>query len=561
MFNFLRDKDKWNRVRNEDVFKFLRDLLFSEYETLCKDKEIPQLPFSLWMDFVKTGDRKNFEDLYFLRRKQMSVYAILSMIYPEKDEYILRLQDILCEILNEYSWCVPAHLPADRLNSKTQIDLFAAETGLYMAEIKYMLADRLNPLITERITEELDKRIINSFRNNTYAFEQYRSNWASVCGGAVGIVLLYENPDAYIELKPRIEKCMEHYLESIGEDGSVSEGLAYWDYGFGFYCLYNDMLKRYTYGRIDYFKNEKVKKLASFFSGVCMSNSTVYSFSDGSQKLSYTISTLHYLNEIFGVDIPTTKYGLLNVWKFSWAVRAFLFYNPEAVTEGIKNGETYYENLQCYVKRKDKYAFGIKGGHNKEEHNHNDVGSFVIVADDKQILCDLGAPIYTAHTMSKKAYDDVLEKASFGHNVPIINGKGQGYGREYCGELMVNDNEISVDMKDAYLIKPDKFLRRFDLEEDRIRLTDEVEGVENFTERFVSEIKPEIESGCVKLDCMTINFNTKDFTASYEAVETLFHSGEERTVYLIDISGKNDKKQIEITFEFSKNTTRNGETL
>ena len=189
------------------------------------------------------------------------------------------------------------------------------------------------------------------------------------------------------------------------------------------------------------------------------------------------------------------------------------------------------------------------------------MGSFVIVADDKQILCDLGAPIYTAHTMSKKAYDDVLEKASFGHNVPIINGKGQGYGREYCGELMVNDNEISVDMKDAYLIKPDKFLRRFDLEEDRIRLTDEVEGVENFTERFVSEIKPEIESGCVKLDCMTINFNTKDFTASYEAVETLFHSGEERTVYLIDISGKNDKKQIEITFEFSKNTTRNGEAL
>lgn len=561
MFNFLRDKDKWNRVRNEDVFKFLRDLLFSEYETLCKDKEIPQLPFSLWMDFVKTGDRKNFEDLYFLRRKQMSVYAILSMIYPEKDEYILRLQDILCEILNEYSWCVPAHLPADRLNSKTQIDLFAAETGLYMAEIKYMLADRLNPLITERITEELDKRIINSFRNNTYAFEQYRSNWASVCGGAVGIVLLYENPDAYIELKPRIEKCMAHYLESIGEDGSVSEGAAYWAYGFGFYILYNDMLKRYTFDRIDYFKNKKVENIANFFSGMCMSNSNVYSFADSSKGLGYNIANLYYLNNRFGVSVPPLKYGGISVNKFSWTIRSFLYYNPEISGEGIKNGVSYYENLQCYIDRKDKYAFAVKGGHNKEEHNHNDVGSFVIVADDKQILCDLGAPIYTAHTMSKKAYDDVLEKASFGHNVPIINGKGQGYGREYCGELMVNDNEISVDMKDAYLIKPDKLLRRFDLEEDRIRLTDEVEGVENFTERFVSEIKPEIESGCVRLDCMTINFNTKDFTASYEAVETLFHSGEERTVYLIDISGKNDKKQIEITFEFSKNTTRNGETL
>lgn len=561
MFNFLRDKDKWNKVRNEEAYKPLRDMLFLSYKELCENKEIPQLPFSLWMDFVKTGNRKPFEDLYFLRRKQMSVYGILCMLYPEKEEYIIKLEDILCEILDEHCWSLPAHLPADRLNSTTHIDLFAAETGLYMAEMKYILNDRLNPLITERITQELDRRIVQSFKNNIYVFEEFKSNWAAVCGGAVGMVLLYENPDVYMEVKPRIEKCMTNYLESIGEDGSVSEGLGYWGYGFGFYCLYNDMLKRYTFDRIDYFENEKVKKLANFFSEVCMSNSTVYSYSDSSQNLSYNISTIHYLNRRFKIDIPSIKCGSLDVWKFSWVVRAFLYYNPEAATEGIKNRETYYEDLQCYIKRKDKYAFAIKGGHNKEEHNHNDVGSFVIVADDKQVLCDLGAPIYTAHTLSEKAYDDVLEKASFGHNVPIINGKGQGYGREYCGELKINGNDILVDMKDAYLIKPDKLLRRFSLEEDKIRLIEEVEGVESFTERFVSEIKPEIENGYVKLDCMTINFNAEDFTASYESVKTLFHSGKERTVYLIDISQKNDKKQIEITFEFSQNTTRNGDFL
>ena len=89
-------------------------------------------------------------------------------------------------------------------------------------------------------------------------------------------------------------------------------------------------------------------------------------------------------------------------------------------------------------------------------------------------------------------------------------------------------------------------------------MTDEYEGAESFTERFVSEIEPEIENGCVKIDCMTMKFNENDYTASYEEYKTLFHSGKERIVYLIDIKPQKENDRIEITFEFSQNTTRNG---
>lgn len=558
MFGFLKDKEKWSRIRNHEDYKVLRDKLELEYDSLCRDKEIPQLPFSAWFETIKTGNRKKFEDLYFLRRKQMSIYALMSLIYPENEEYILRLEDILCEICNEYSWCVPIHLPADRLNVREHIDLFAAETGLYLAEIKYIFNERLNPLILERITNELDIRIIKAFKNKTFSFERFKSNWAAVCGGAVGTVLLYENPDAYIELKPRLENCMRNYLESIGEDGSVSEGMAYWNYGFGFYCIYNDMLRRYTFNRIDYFKDEKVKKLAGFFSGICMSNGTVYSYSDSSQKLSFNIGTLYYLNERFGVNVPSIEYGDLDVWKFSWAIRSFLYYKKDASGAEVKNGVSYYDSFQCYVKRNDKYAFAIKGGNNKEQHNHNDVGSFVIVADNKQLLCDLGAPIYTAHTLSVKAYDDVVQKASYGHNVPIINGKGQGYGSEYFGILAISGDEILVDMKDAYLEKADKLLRKVVLKEDRIVLNDEYEGVENFSERFVSDIKPEVLEGSVRIDCLRINFDKEDYEIKTNEINTLYHSGEERVIYLMDFIPRKELKKTEIIFEFDENTTRNG---
>ena len=56
------------------------------------------------------------------------------MLYPDNESYLISLEDIICAICEEYSWCLPSHLPADWLNSPCHIDLFAAETGLYIVD-------------------------------------------------------------------------------------------------------------------------------------------------------------------------------------------------------------------------------------------------------------------------------------------------------------------------------------------------------------------------------------------------------------------------------------------
>ena len=65
-----------------------------------------------------------------------------------------------------------------------------------------------------------------------------------------------------------------------------------------------------------------------------------------------------------------------------------------------------------------------KGGNNGESHNHNDVGSFLYLAGDEMLLTDLGAGEYTRDYFGEKRYD-ILCNHSFGHSVPVIDGKGR----------------------------------------------------------------------------------------------------------------------------------------
>ena len=72
-----------------------------------------------------------------------------------------------------------------------------------------------------------------------------------------------------------------------------------------------------------------------------------------------------------------------------------------------------------------------KGGNYGESQNHNDVGSFLYLAGDEMLLTDLGAGEYTRDYFGEKRYD-ILCNHSFGHSVPVIDGKGQKEGTEYA---------------------------------------------------------------------------------------------------------------------------------
>ena len=87
-----------------------------------------------------------------------------------------------------------------------------------------------------------------------------------------------------------------------------------------------------------------------------------------------------------------------------------------------------------------------KGGHNDESHNHNDIGNFIVYADGRPVLIDVGAGVYTAKTFSKDRYT-IWNMTSAYHNVPTINGVLQKNGRQWAAK----DVQFTADAQHASL--------------------------------------------------------------------------------------------------------------
>ena len=90
----------------------------------------------------------------------------------------------------------------------------------------------------------------------------------------------------------------------------------------------------------------------------------------------------------------------------------------------------YPETEFCYMLNDDGWFLAAKGGHNNESHNHNDIGTFILYVDGVPMFVDAGVGTYTKKTFSKDRYT-IWSMCSDWHNLPIINGITQKFGRNY----------------------------------------------------------------------------------------------------------------------------------
>ncbi|MDX1357831.1 MAG: heparinase II/III family protein, partial [Clostridia bacterium] len=116
---------------------------------------------------------------------------------------------------------------------------------------------------------------------------------------------------------------------------------------------------------------------------------------------------------------------------------------------------------------------GIKGGHNDESHNHNDIGVFFLYYDGLPVVIDAGAGMYTIKTFGPDRYD-IWTMQSQWHSLPEINGMGQAPGRKYRSigfSHVVSDDEsmCSMEITEAYPISIGlrEFIRGYALNRDK----------------------------------------------------------------------------------------------
>ena len=95
-----------------------------------------------------------------------------------------------------------------------------------------------------------------------------------------------------------------------------------------------------------------------------------------------------------------------------------------------------------------------KGGHNAEHHNHNDVGSTVVVWRGQPRIADIGGMVYRAETFSKERYHLIVH-SSFAHSVPVVAEFLQVPGRQAAAKVLATDftdarDSVTMDLRAAY---------------------------------------------------------------------------------------------------------------
>ncbi len=396
-----------NKIKKEDYTLLYKSALMLYKKS--RTESLMDFPMSERRKYYINGNRNDFEKLYFGRRDYLSATAVLALF---DESYINELERIILAVCDEYCWALPAHTIGIRFVDKKIIDLFVSETSFVLSEICTVFADSLSENLIIRIKAEIKKRLVNNFVRYRFRWEKCEMNWASVCGAYVGGTLLYLFPEVFQKYKKRILKTLDCYIKGFTDDGFCLEGPLYWQYGFTAYTVFADLLYRYSGGKEDLFADEKVRKISSYGTSCLLKGNTALSFSDSDRCFKPDYALQHFLHKKLPdeVTLPCSDklcfYDANTKWMNYY--RAVLWSDVSEEATDFRKDEIYSPSAHQLIINRSGYSFAIKGGHNDEPHNHNDLGSFIYCDKDGQLFCDLGSGRYTKDYFNNKKRYSIL---------------------------------------------------------------------------------------------------------------------------------------------------------
>ncbi len=432
---------------------------------------IPALPADLYLHIMRTGRREGYEDAQRQRRNMLYRLTLAEWL-EGRGRFTAATENIAWARLEETNWAWPAHARNLDMPDRPTLDLAASMTALDLAELGYLLGQELSPALRARIGSEIDRRAIRPFleRNDIWWLgttpDRQVNNWTAVCvAGVVGAALYLETDlDRLAAIVTRGLHCLADYLETFDGQGGSSEGPDYWSYGFGNYVVLAHLLHARTGGAIDLLEGELVRDIAQFPLRTMLAPGLWASFSDSDSNPSFHPGLLTYLAE--RLDLPElTGLGTRNDFmvdhfnQFAWPLRQFAWPLPGTNAAFAGSRHDWYQDMAWMISRLDPAEPGslrlaVKGGHNDEMHNQNDVGSLIVVSGGTVVLTDPGRGRYSKAYFGPERYSNLFA-SSRGHSVPVVNGHEQAEGADKAARVLrhVHDGSqdlLELDMAAAY---------------------------------------------------------------------------------------------------------------
>lgn len=439
-------------------------VILAQTEPLLADvTTIPQPRYTAYRRFLRDGDREEYETPYFDRRAKLSALALRFFLGIETDLPLKALvQDYIWAICEETNWVLPAH-------ENRPIDLFSAETAFLLAQTAALLGERLDAEILHRIYAEVDRRVLEPYLRWHDSMWWYwgGNNWNGVCNSSVAaaFLLLERDPRRVAEALAIAFRGLQTFLATAFEsDGSSTEGVAYWHYGLINLVALSEMLRARTAAALDPLASPRLRQIAAYPARMQLSGAMFAAFSDCDETTHFNFGIIQRLAERTGVGelrnllAKPAEPGL--DWRLQMHIRNLLWWDgtqPDAAAIGDAVLEAPgVARLTGRTAAGVPLVVAIKAGHNAENHNQNDVASFVLHVEGENLLTDPGRGLYSRQYFGPQRYENIFAN-SYGHSVPRIAGRLQAPGREHCGQLVTvetaaDPKSVTVEFARAYAV-------------------------------------------------------------------------------------------------------------
>ena len=452
---------------------------YIEYGEQYLGKGWTVLPWTVFAENKITGNRVNYESLCFEKRRQLGA-LVMAEIMEGKGRFTNDIIDGMGSFCEETWWGIPAHygkrIPLSEIQ---EVDLFNAETASLIAWTRYMLEkqfDQFSPDLCRRIDREIERRILQPAVENNYWWKTAGMNWNPwICSNWLACVLICEKDEARkAEAINQIQKATQIFIDAYPEDGGCDEGPHYWDRATASMFEVLRLLPFATdnpHSPLLTPHSTKIRNMATYAYKTYIGNDYYVDFADAhNNKDVQQVNIVYPLGlwlgdqtmREFGAYLGRQKQVLTNptalydksgnfptLGRELFFLRNIRHFIAEQPREPLLK-DVWLQNLQIMTARRGMYYVAMKGGNNGENHNHNDVGSFIVYVDNEPLFIDPGVGEYSAKTFSNDRYDIWTMQSQY-HNLPQINGFNQKDGKEYAVKVISQkDGQLTLDIAGAY---------------------------------------------------------------------------------------------------------------
>ncbi|MDQ0375188.1 heparinase II/III domain-containing protein [Cellulomonas humilata] len=435
----------------------------------------PQPLAGQYARYRRDGDRVQYETRVFEREDRLT-RAVVAALVTDDPAWVDEVADgatLLCE---QSTWCWPAHdVAAAALGTVVPVmtepvlDLGAGEVAARLAWIDHVLGEQLDarvPGLRQRIRHEVRTRVLDPFvaRDDWGWLQPPLSNWTAwIHTNVLTAALVLLEPPERDAVVARVATGLGDYLASLPADGAIDEGYSYWWQG-ACRALEALTLLEHATGE-DASTWPIVRAMVDYPHTMQLGGPWYLGVGDGTAAPPADLPwhVLHSwalrTGSVAAAEHAAAEHAhaaLPERGGIGRTLEALVYTGwPATTPPSPLPAHVWFPSTEVGLLRETAgssrgLAVALKGGHNAESHNHNDLGSVVVAVDGVPVVVDPGRPTYTAQTFGPDRYEIWTMQSSW-HSVPEVRGTPQCDGREFrATQASADGDRLQLDLTAAY---------------------------------------------------------------------------------------------------------------